>query len=119
MRLRTKLALLNLVVSVLILWAFLVDAARAALTPSQHSNAQVISDVFGRYAGQARRVAWCESRWRTTARNGQYRGLFQMGRWERETFGHGPTARAQARAAWRYFVATGRDWSPWSCRYAA
>ena len=31
-------------------------------------------------------------------------------------FGHGPTALAQAQAAYRYFVRSGRDWSPWSCK---
>lgn len=78
---------------------------------------QTIVDVFGkRYGAQALRVAWCESRWNPRARNGQYQGLFQMGSWERSRFGHGPTARAQARAAYRYFVVTGRDWSPWSCK---
>ncbi len=33
--------------------------------------------------------------------------------------GHGDTAHEQAVAAHRYFVRTGRDWSPWSCRWAA
>ena len=55
----------------------------------------------------------------TTAQNGQYLGLFQMGSYERELFGHGDTAHAQAIAAHRYFVRSGQDWSPWSCRWAA
>lgn len=77
----------------------------------------VICEVFGdRYCGQALRVAWCESRLTTTARNGQYLGLFQMGARERRRYGHGPSAQAQTLAAHRYFVASGRDWSPWSCR---
>lgn len=80
------------------------------------SVVHVVRSVFGRYGSQALRVSWCESRWHTTARNGQYLGLFQMGSWERRTFGHGAGAWAQARAAHRYFVATGRDWSPWTCR---
>lgn len=75
--------------------------------------------VFGRYAAQALAVARCESRLATTARNGQYLGLFQMGSYERQLFGHGQTAHAQALAAHRYFVRSGRDWSPWSCRWAA
>lgn len=79
--------------------------------------ALAICDEFGdRYCGPALRVAWCESRLDVTARNGQYRGLFQMGSWERARFGHGRSAREQARAAYRYFVATGRDWSPWECQ---
>ena len=58
----------------------------------------------------------CESGYRTTAQNGQYRGLFQMGSSERQLFGHGVSALAQAQAAYRYFVRSGRDWSPWSCK---
>lgn len=77
----------------------------------------VICDVFGeRYCSEALEVAWCESRWNTEARNGQYRGIFQMGAWERRTFGHGPGAYEQARAARRYFEKSGRDWSPWECQ---
>jgi hypothetical protein len=76
-----------------------------------------ICDVFGRrHCKQAISVSWCESRHRTTARNGQYLGLFQMGWSERRIYGHGSTARRQALAAHRYFVASGRDWSPWSCK---
>ena len=79
----------------------------------------VICDVFGRYCNQALAVSYCESRWHTDARNGQYRGLFQMGARERRLYGHGADALSQTRAAWRYFRATGKDWSPWSCRWAA
>jgi len=76
-----------------------------------------ICHVFGdRYCGQALRVAGCESHLRLTARNGQYLGLFQMGSSERRRFGHGRTAFRQAKAAHRYFVLSGRDWSPWSCK---
>ena len=50
------------------------------------------------------------------AQNGQYLGLFQMGSSERRLFGHGETAHQQALAAHRYFVVSGRDWSPWSCK---
>ena len=72
--------------------------------------------VFGPYADQALRVAYCESRYSTRAVNGQYLGLFQMGSSERATYGHSSTALGQARAAYRYFVASGRDWSPWACK---
>jgi hypothetical protein len=61
-------------------------------------------------------VSWCESKHSTTAQNGQYLGLFQMGWNERRLFGHGSTPRKQALAAHRYFVVSGRDWSPWSCK---
>jgi hypothetical protein len=76
----------------------------------------VICAVFKRYCAQAVDVAWCESRLSTTAENGQYLGLFQMGFTARHVFGHGQTAFAQTIAAHRYFVYSGRDWSPWSCK---
>lgn len=47
--------------------------------------------------------------------NGQYLGIFQMGKRERRICGHGWTARAQARAARCWFDRTGGDWSPWTC----
>jgi hypothetical protein len=75
-----------------------------------------ICRVFGRYCGQALKVSWCESRHSTSAQNGQYLGLFQMGSSERRLFGHGQTAHRQALAAHKYFVVSGRDWSPWSCK---
>jgi hypothetical protein len=80
---------------------------------------EAICSVFGSYCQEALAIAWCESRHSTRAQNGQYLGLFQMGSSERRLFGHGATARAQAFAAHRYFVVSGRDWSPWACRWAA
>jgi hypothetical protein len=79
---------------------------------------RAVCAVFGRYCEQAMRVIRCETggTYSVRARNGQYLGLFQMGASERARYGHGRTARLQARAAFRYFVASGRDWSPWSCR---
>lgn len=91
------------------------DARRLASLPPRAA----ICGVFGRYCRQAIDVAWCESRLQTSARNGQYLGMFQMGSSERRLFGHGPTAHAQAVAAHKYFVLSGRDWSPWGCRWAA
>ena len=78
-----------------------------------------ICTVFGSYCQEALAIAWCESRLSTSAQNGQYLGLFQMGSYERRLFGHGQSARDQAVAAHRYFVRSGRDWSPWACRWAA
>lgn len=75
-----------------------------------------ICAVFKGDCEQAVDVAWCESRLNTTAQNGQYLGLFQMGYTARRVFGHGATAFAQSVAAHRYFVYAGRDWSPWSCK---
>ena len=62
------------------------------------------------------RVARCESGLRTWARNGQYLGLFQMG-----YVGTVPVRTQQhstgpSHHAYRYFVASGRDWSPWTCK---
>ena len=89
------------------------EARRKANAPPKAA----ICDVFGRrYCGQAISVSWCESRHRTTAQNGQYLGLFQMGWYERQLYGHGSSPRQQALAAHRYFVVSGRDWSPWSCK---
>ena len=91
------------------------DARRlAGLTPKA-----AICAVFGDHCQEAVAVASCESHLSTSAQNGQYLGLFQMGSYERRLFGHGATAHAQAVAAHRYFVRSGRDWSPWSCRWAA
>jgi hypothetical protein len=96
-----------------------IAAIRRALA-RRKANAppkEAICDVFGRrYCGQALSVSWCESKHSTAARNGQYLGLFQMGSSERRLYGHGATARKQAIAAHRYFVVSGRDWSPWSCK---
>jgi len=76
----------------------------------------MVRDEARRASGSALSVARCESGLTTRARNGEYLGLFQMGSTERRLFGHGATAIAQARAAHRYFVYSGRDWSPWSCK---
>ncbi|MBA2742694.1 MAG: hypothetical protein H0U46_11885 [Actinobacteria bacterium] len=83
-----------------------------------------IEYVFGGYADQAKRVAACESGDTdgdlspsvVYASNGQYQGMFQMGSSERSIYGHGSTPLEQARAAYAYFVASGRDWSPWACK---
>lgn len=87
---------------------------------THHRNAErrsacIIAAVFYRH-GQSRKavsVAWCESRLDPAARNGQYRGVFQMGAAERARYGHGRTVLAQARAARRYYAIAG--WTPWAC----
>jgi hypothetical protein len=103
-----------------------IAAARAAIAKRQRvrrlsavraaTPEAVICRVFGEYCKDAVAVARCESRLQIWARNGQYLGLFQLGASERVLFGHGESAVEQARAALRYFVASGRDWSPWSCK---
>ena len=99
----------------------LLAAPTASSSPSLERDQviakRVICKVFGPYCAQALRVSWCESRYWVWAKNGQYHGLFQMGSSERRMFGHSyNNAWVQARAAHRYFVASGRDWSPWSCK---
>jgi hypothetical protein len=93
------------------------NARRLARRLAKAPPRAAICHVFGRrYCREALTVSWCESRHSTTAQNGQYLGLFQMGSWERQLFGHGATAHEQAAAAHRYFVLSGRDWSPWGCK---
>lgn len=94
----------------------LVDGGgRAGGHAGARPPALIICEVWGdRLCGPALRVAWCESRLRPAARNGQYLGLFQMGAYARRRFGHGPDAYTQARAAYRYFRVAG--WRPWTCR---
>lgn len=88
--------------------------------PGAHNARHAICTVFSGYCVEALRVAECETggTWSVWARNGQYRGLFQMGSWERRRYGHGTDPWAQARAARRYFIATARTWRPWpECRW--
>ena len=104
----------------MIISAFLflsISSPSYANTNYQNARAAV-TEVFGSYASQAMSVVRCETggTYSVYAHNGQYLGLFQMGSNERATYGHSWTALGQARAAYRYFVASGRDWSPWSCR---
>jgi len=77
---------------------------------------KAICYIFGAYCSQALAVASCESHLSVYAQNGQYLGLFQMGSSERRIYGHGDTPLEQSVAAHKYFVDSGRDWSPWSCQ---
>lgn len=103
------------------LWTSRADRRWRLRVELRDSSEAAIRFVFGAYAAQAIAVARCESGQSMTPRahNGQYLGMFQMGSSERATYGHGASRLEQARAAHRYFVASGRDWSPWSCRWAA
>lgn len=96
--------------------AFVLATPAGAVSTRSSSNASVIRQVFGSYGSQAVKVAICESGLSIWAKNGQYLGLFQMGANERRLYGHGSNAWAQARAAYRYFVASGRNWGPWQCK---
>ena len=99
-------------------------AAGLLLAGPAHARAPVPAPVFKAvrhyWKTKAERikafdVIACETgnRYNTTARNGQYLGLFQMGSYARARFGHGDTARAQARSAFRYWQVAG--WAPWEC----
>jgi hypothetical protein len=86
---------------------------------SNYSQAKTaITTVFGRYASQALAVARCETggTYDPRSSNGQYLGIFQMGSNERATYGFGPSWLVQAAAAYQYFVDSGKDWSPWTCK---
>jgi hypothetical protein len=90
--------------------------ARRLASLEAASPRTAICRTFGEYCQEALAVSRCESGLRTDAQNGQYLGLFQMGSSERRLFGHGDSASEQARAAHKYFVASGRSWGPWSCK---
>ncbi len=96
--------------------ALLMFPAPAGASVRPVSASEAICQVFGPYCAQALRVARCESGLRTWAVNGQYLGLFQMGSYARARYGHAGDAYGQARAAYRYFRASGYSWGPWSCR---
>lgn len=105
-------------------WRWAAEHNRKAAERWISTPANAICNVFGRYCSQAIAVVRCESGDNegelsphiVYASNGQYQGAFQMGSSERARYGHGMTVLEQARAAYRYFVASGRDWSPWSCK---
>jgi len=97
------------------LWAGRADSSFRFHTSLQNPK-DAICHVFGIYCTEALAVADCESHLSIWAENGQYLGLFQMGSSERRIYGHSNEPLGQARAAYAYFVASGRDWSPWSCK---
>ena len=103
-----------IVTLVLALPLTLVPRSRAS--PTTGSTQRIICGVFGPYCSQALRVAWCESRLQVGAANGQYLGLFQMGSYARDRYGHGPDPWTQAEAAFRYFADQHFSWGPWQCK---
>jgi len=105
-----------LVITVLIITNLMILTAKAL--PSRSSVQKVICGVFGPYCAQALRVSYCETggTYSTSAHNGQYLGIFQMGSYARSRYGHGPDPWTQAEAAFRYFADSGFSWGPWSCK---
>lgn len=112
MRAPGTVAKIAAVSTVLVLAA--VELPDLAAEPERLSTPAIICRVFRSHCREALRVAWCESRWRIYARNGQYLGVFQMGRAERARFGFAWNAWTQARAARRYYRLAG--WQPWTCK---
>lgn len=101
----------------LLIWLLTPPDSAIPAASTRAKREAAIRKVFGPYHGAAAvRVARCESGVRPWAQNGQYVGLFQMGAAERRRYGHGVNTWQQARAARRYFVASGKDWSPWGCK---
>lgn len=120
---RTLVSLGTLFVMIAALTAVVLVGTRSISTPAYASSIppgvnRAINRTFtnDRHADEAKRVSLCESGWRTTAVNGQYRGLFQMGASERATYGESDTALGQTQAAHRYFRAVGHSWGPWGCK---
>lgn len=106
-------------ITTVIVLAMAIPTAASAQDRGVSGVKAIIRAVFGpRYGEQAVRVAGCETgeTYWWGSKNGQYLGIFQMGSRERAKYGHGNGAWPQARAAYRYFVASGRDWSPWECK---
>jgi hypothetical protein len=102
--------------------------ARAHYSPGQHNTRHAInlawcgrSNTYCRSSSEAWTVAGCETggTYDVWADNGQYENIFQMGLSERRKYGwhtKGSDPWTAARAAHRYYVASGRDWSPWTCQ---
>lgn len=116
-------------VAILILLSVATSDSKAHWQPGTHNAIHAINLAFcGKSnktcqdGNEAVVVAKCESAqyWSQgrpqEAKNGQYLGMFQMGKDERRDYGHGPDPWKQAWAARRYFVASGKDWSPWECQ---
>ena len=102
---------------VLVIAVAMTNARGGVAHRAAHTSIAVCT-VFGNRCLEALKVVDCETggSFSTRTRNGQYLGLFQMGSAERRRYGHGDSALTQAQAAYRYFVASGHDWSPWSCQ---
>lgn len=83
-------------------------AAKAQLTTETRT---AIRQVWGKDAWLGERIAWCESRYRVYATNGQYLGVFQMGDRERAKYGFAWNPWTQAAGAYAYFLDAGT--SPW------
>ncbi len=97
-------------------WIRRMRTARvASRRTSSASVPALICRVFGAVCAEAQRIAYTESRYSTSAANGQYLGIFQMGSGERATYatiGY-TTAYQQIVAAHNLYRA--RGFEPWTC----
>lgn len=103
-------------------WLFAYLAAVLVLSAQAHSRPPVPAPVFkavrAHWKARAERikafdVVYCESGYSQYARNGQYLGLWQFGRWARGRYGFGWDVWSQTQAAYRYYRESG--WSGWEC----
>jgi hypothetical protein len=128
MKLLGSLMIIILAITIVLLLIVTSDAD-AHYKPGRHNAIHAIQKAFCgkahrscREGKEAVEVVECEAAqyWDQDrpqeAKNGQYEGMFQMGTEERKKWGHGPDPWKQAIAAFRYYVASGRDWSPWDPR---
>jgi hypothetical protein len=96
--------------------------APASSTNSGGSVQSLIQSVFGAYAGQALRVAACESSYNPSAinRSSGASGVFQFlhSTWVTTSYaGYSPfNAWANVNAAHQVFVRDGYSWREWSCK---
>lgn len=72
--------------------------------------------VFGPRWKEAAIVSYGESTWHRYATNGQYKGYFQMGFYERSSTGWNWSLYGQLRAAKKWNDRTGGRWGKWSCK---
>ena len=129
------LSLAVLIGAIVFLFLILTSDADAHYKPGTHNAIHAIQKAW---CGKANRVCWqgnqaievakCESAtywkmgipWKARGPLDEYGNprlsMFQMGTRERRLYGHGPDPWSQAIAAYRYYVFSGRDWSPWECK---
>lgn len=130
-----SLLVIVIAIALLILIMVTAEEAKAHYQPGTHNAVHAIQQAW---CGKANRVCWqgneaievakCESAsywkrgipWMAVGPNDEYGNprlsMFQMGTRERRLYGHGPDPWSQAFAAHRYYILSGRDWSPWECQ---
>lgn len=109
--------------SVRVLVAALLAATTAAgcvpPAPEKSPAETAIEKAFSQHGEtvvtEAKRVAWCESRWQPDVRNGQYLGLFQLGAYHWWRF-DGPWYDPEVNAAAAQSLYTEQGWTPWTCK---